>query len=156
MIKYILLLSLLISPLAYADTTKELKKLNLKEFVEVHDLRLKFVLKNKKAPYAGFLLPPSDFVLFKTEFEFMEEEINTIVNSMTELCKLEISTLVRKHHNSIQQMVDDNIKLNELLKTKETLYKVSLKAERTRTRNYTLVGLFTGAFIAGTTVFLLK
>lgn len=156
MIKYFALLSLLVSSFAFADTNKELKKLDLKEFVDIHDLRLEFVLENKKAPYSGFLLPPSDFVLFKTEFEFMEQEINTIVNSMTELCKLEISSLVKKHHDSIQQMVEDNIKLTELIKTKEDLYKISIKEERIRTRNYTLVGILTGAVVAGTTVFLLK
>ena len=156
MIKYFALLSLLVSSFAFADTNKELKKLDLKEFVDIHDLRLEFVLENKKAPYSGFLLPPSDFVLFKTEFEFMEQEINTIVNSMTELCKLEISGLVKKHHDSIQQMVEDNIKLTELIKTKEDLYKISIKEERIRTRNYTLVGILTGAVVAGTTVFLLK
>lgn len=156
MIKKILLLSFFFVGLASAETTKELKKHDLKEFVDIHDLRLEFVLENKKAPYSGFLLPPSDFVLFKTEFEFMETEINTIVNSMTELCKLEINSLVKKHHTSIQQMVDENIKLTELLKAKEDKYRISLKEERLRTRNYTLVGLLTGAVIAGTTVFLLK
>ena len=75
---------------------------------------------------------------------------------MVELCKLEISGLVVKHHDSIQQMVDDNIKLTDLLKTKENLYLVSLKEEKLRTRNYTLVGVLTGAIIAGTTVLLLK
>lgn len=156
MIKTLFLLFLMFATTVNAETNKQLKKHNLKDFVEVHDLRLEFVLENKKAPYSGFLLPPSDFVLFKTEFEFMENEINTIVNSMTELCKLEISSLVKKHHTSIQQMVDENIKLADLLKTKEDLYKVSLKEERLRTRNYTLVGILTGAVIAGTTVFLLK
>ena len=156
MIKYIFLALLFFSPMVNAETSKELKKHDLKEFVEVHDLRLKFVLENKKAPYSGFLLPPSDFVLFKTEFEFMETEINTIVNSMTELCKLEISALVKKHHTSIQQMVDDNIKLTDLLKSKEDLYEISLKEERLKTRNYTIAALAAGAVIAGTTVFLLK
>jgi len=156
MIKYILACLVFFNSFAYADTDKELKNLDLKQFVTAHDIRLKFVLEGKKAPYSGFIIPPSDFVLFKTEFEFMENEINIINNNMIELCKLEISGLVMKHHDSIQQMVDDNIKLTDLLKTKEQLYIVSLKEEKIRTRNYTLVGVLTGAVIAGTTVLLLK
>ena len=156
MMKYLLIVSLFLNSFVYADTVRQLKKHDLKKFVDLHDMRLEFVLENKKAPYSGFLLPPSDFVLFKTEFEYMENEINAIVESMTDLCNLEISNLVKKHHTSIQQMVDENIRLNDLLKTKEDLFKASLKEERIRTRNYTLIGILTGAVIAGTTVFFLK
>lgn len=150
------LMILFFSTFANADTAKALKQHNLKEFVDIHDMRLTFVLENKKVPYSGFLIPPSDFVLFKTEFEYMEREINSIVTSMTDLCNTEISSLVKKHHISIQQMVDDNIKLSELLKAKEDAFNASLKEEKIKTRNYTLVGILTGAIIAGTTVFLLK
>ena len=71
MIKYLLSCFIFFASVVHADTTKELKKLDLKQFVDAHDMRLEFLLQGKKSPYSGFIIPPSDFVLFKTEFEFM-------------------------------------------------------------------------------------
>ena len=153
---FILTLVLLI-PTSYADKTRaELKRLDLDQFVLAHGMRIEFVLEKQKAPISGFIMPASDFALFKTEFEFMEREINSIIENMTHICEQEIKANNKRYADSLKELADENVALHNKHNAVEAALKKEIKLQKIQTRNYTIAGTLIGATIAGVTVFLLR